>query len=89
LLLQFEPLPVALTSMLSPGAAERESLAFERLRLLEEVTVQESSVAPVVLSITDTSTLSLLLSVALVSAYRLFTISPLAGAGPASRLLSE
>jgi hypothetical protein len=57
--------------------------------LLVEVTVQEMSVAPVVLSMTETSALSVLVKVALVSAYRFVTVSPLAGAGPASRLLGE
>jgi len=68
LLLQFDPLGVIFTSTLSPGAAEPDSLVFEQLWLLVEVTVHDRSVAPVVLSITDTSALSLLLKPALVSA---------------------
>jgi hypothetical protein len=51
--------------------------------------VHERSVEPVVLSITATVAVSEPLGVVFVSAYRLVTVSPLAGAGPASRLLGE
>jgi hypothetical protein len=53
--------------MFSPAAAEPDELAFEQLFLVVESTVQESSVAPVVLSITATSTVSAPLTAALES----------------------
>ncbi len=61
----------------------------EQVPLLAELTVQESSVAPVALSMTATVAESLPLSVAFVSAYRLLTTAPLVGIGPLSRLLLE
>jgi hypothetical protein len=63
-------------------------LAFEQL-LLPVVTVHVRSVAAVVLSMTATVAVSVPLSVVFMSAYRLVTVAPLAGVGPASRLLGE
>ena len=60
---------------------------FEQLFLLDEVTVHASRVTPVVLSMTETVALAEPLGDALVSAYRLLTVAPLAGVGPASRVL--
>ena len=61
----------------------------EQLPLLVALAVQESSVAPVALSMTATVAESLPLSVAFVSAFRLLTTAPLAGIGPVSRPLLE
>jgi len=54
--------------MLSPATAEPDPLAFEQLCGVALVTVHESSVAPVLLSMTATSTVSVPLTLALVSA---------------------
>src|ERR1017187_1038269 len=83
------PDEVTLTSMLSPAAAEPDPLVFEQLPLLAALTVNESSVTPVVLSMTATVAVSVPLTFALVSAYRLVTVAPLAGVGPANRPLFE
>jgi hypothetical protein len=54
LLLPLEPEAVTLTSMFSPAAAELDPLVFEQWFTVVELTVHESSVAPVVLSMTAT-----------------------------------
>jgi hypothetical protein len=82
------PLAVILTSILSPGAAEPDPLEFEQVPFVLELTVHESSVAPVVLSMTATPTFSVPLSVVFDSAYTLVTVAPLAGV-PANRLLVD
>src|SRR5689334_5040621 len=79
---------VSLTSMLSSAAAEPEPLALEQWSLVVESTVHESSVPPVVLSMTATRTVSEPLIDALESAYRFVTAPPLAGIG-ARRVLLE
>ncbi len=61
------PLLVIFTSMLLPAAAVAEATD-EQLSLLVAVTVHVSSVAPVVLSMTDTTPVSVPLKVAFVSA---------------------
>jgi hypothetical protein len=61
-------MPVTLTSTSSPGAALPDPDAFEQAPLLDELTVQERSVTPLELSITETSTDSLLPRDALVVA---------------------
>ena len=74
--------------MLSPAAAEPDPLAFEQWFTVVELTVHESSVAPVVLSMTARSTVSVPVTVAFESAYRLVTVAPFSGVGPARRVLS-
>jgi hypothetical protein len=86
LLSPLAPVAVSLTSMLSPAAAAPDPLLFEQLLLVVQLTVHESSVAPVVLSITATSMVSVPVTAAFESAYRLVTVAPLAGVGPASRV---
>jgi hypothetical protein len=66
--LQLEPVAVSLTSMSSPAAAEPDPLVFVQVFLLVELTVQERSVAPVVLSTTATTALSEPVTDAFVSA---------------------
>src|SRR5206468_11919642 len=87
--LPLAPVAVTWTSMLSPADAEPEPPPFEQWFLLVEFTVHEMSIAPVVLSITATNTVSLPVTLALESAYRLFGAAPLFGVGPARSLLFD
>jgi two-component system, NarL family, response regulator DegU len=88
-LLPLGPVAVTLTSILSPAAAEPYPLAFEQWFLAAELTVHESSVAPVVLSMTATRTVSVPVSAAFASPYKLVTVDPPAGVGLARRRLAE
>jgi len=86
--LQWVPGAVTATSMLSPAAAELpDALEAEQL-WLPDVTLHESNVLPVVLSMTATVASSEL-SVTFVSAYRSVTVAPPRGVGPASSGLLE
>src|ERR1700694_2807282 len=78
---------VSLTSMLSPAATGPELPGLEQLPLLVLSIVHASSVAPVVLSTTATTTVSVPVTVVVESAYSSLTIAPLSGVGPARRLL--